>query len=44
MEEFYSLKTLLKMAGGGCIRSTPHITPGCIITKDGLKLKTYVLN
>ena len=41
-------KTLLKMAGGGCIRSIPHIppgsAPGCIITKDALKFKRDVLN
>ena len=37
MENFYSSKTLLKMAGGDCIRSIPHFppefAPGCIITK-----------
>ena len=27
MEKFYSSKTLMKMAGGGCIRSIPHIPP-----------------
>ena len=51
MEKFYSSKTLLKMAGGGMHtqhRSTPHphpgSAPGCIITKNGLKLKRDVLN
>ena len=43
MKKFYSSKTLLKV--GGCLRSIPHIppesAPGCIITKDGLKLKRY---
>ena len=41
IEKFYSSKALLKMAGGECIRSIPHIppgsAPGCVITKDGLK-------
>ena len=27
MEKFYSSKTVLKMAGGECIRSIPHIPP-----------------
>ena len=49
MEKFYLSKTLFKMAGGGCIRSIPHIpppgsVPGCIITKNGLKFKRDVLN
>ena len=48
MEKFYSSKTLLKMAGGGCICSIPFIpprsAPGCIIAKDGLKFKGEVLN
>ena len=47
MEKFYSSKTLLKMAGGGnayALRSIPHTPPGCIITKDGLKLQRDVLN
>ena len=48
MENFYSSKTSLKMAGGGMhTQHTPHPPGsafGCIITKDGLKFKRYVLN
>ena len=45
MEKFYSSKTFLKMAGGGdAYAAYPTFPPGCIITKDGLKLKRYVLN
>ena len=49
MEKFYSSKTLLKMAGGGDAyaaypTSHPGSAPGCIITKDVIKFKRYVLN
>ena len=47
-EKFYSSKTLLKMAGGGCMRSKPHIPPGIRLwlynNKDGLKFKRNVFN
>ena len=49
MEKFYSSKTLLKVAVGGdacAAYPTSPLDPPlvCIITKDGLKLKRYVLN
>ena len=51
IEKFYSSKTLLKMDGGGMhTQHTPHppppipgSTPGCIITKDGLKFSEICL-
>ena len=49
IEKFCSSKALLKMAGrcGMHAQHIPHppgSSPGCIITKDGLKLKRDVLN
>ena len=47
MKNFYSSKTLFKMAGGECIRSISHIPPlsasHCIITKNGFKFKKKCL-
>ena len=40
MEKLNSSKTLLKMAGGGdAYAAYPTSSPGCIITKNGLKFK-----
>ena len=45
MEKPLVFKNIVETAGeGGCIRSIPHTPLRCIITKDGLKLKRYVLN
>ena len=45
MEKIYSSKTLLKMAGGeDAFAAYPTSSRDCVITKDGLKLKRYVLN
>ena len=44
MEKFYSSKTLLKIDGGGdTCAAYPTSPPGCVITKDGLKFKRYVV-
>ena len=44
-EKILFIQNIVEMAGEGeCIRCIPHIPLGCIMTKDGLKLKRDILN